>query len=299
MKSSTVLVIVGCILVGLILFGFGISEIVLWENRFPYVSGNCTTFPDLDKFSATKSLSSQWRWKYKFDQFSGKIEHTCPSTKADVNVYVGGKIVARSDGKIATTTSRTYINDCNGNTIYKTQTASAWETIINQNKIIVSFLLKDPQDNVLAYVEGEHFFSDDIEIKDVNGKTVANMKRDKLTLSKWKWEFTRIDKSHPGSDPRVLTTIAGKKSFSENDETDVCNQYFYGVAWAFLAVAIAIFCGLCYLGYKWVRKNIVNDGSVNIPVHDNRAWLRANTQPNNLSTDRSTFDEERSLAVAL
>ncbi len=252
MKDS-IIIIISFIFVCLVLLGFGISEIILWKNRLPYVSGNCTTFPDLDTFSATKSLSSQWKWKYKFDQFDGKIEHTCPSTQADVNVYVNGKIVARSDGKIATTTSRTYINDCNGKSIYETQTASPWETIINQNKIIVSFLLKDLSNNVLAYVEGEHFFTDDIEIKDVNGNAVANMKRNKLTLSKWKWEFTRIKKGHPGSDPRVLTTIAGKKSFSEDDETDVCNKYFYGVAWAFLATAIAIFCGSCYLGYKFIR----------------------------------------------
>lgn len=225
---------------GVILIGLGFSEYFIYSSGHGYPGGTCGQFPkDLTSFTATKKIFSQWKWTYEFEEFDGKIEQVCPSSQRDVNVIVGDKLAVRSDGKILSTVSKTYINDCDGKRNMTMRTGGIFDTIINGNKIVVSFELRDNSDKIVAYVDGRHFFNDNIDVKNVDGFVVANMRRNKFSTS-WKWIFTISIPNHPGSDPRVLSMIAGRKSFGDDDEkTDICNQYFTQVAWTFL------FCGIC------------------------------------------------------
>lgn len=239
-----------CLLVTII--AFGIYEAVTYSHGTSYSTSDCPTFPsNLTYYTATKDILSQYHWTYNFDQFSGSIYQKCPTINHDAKVELGGNVVALSDGKTFTTVSTNYIRDCKGNVLYKCRTGSTFDTIINQNKIQVSFELRDASgNNILAYVDGTHFFTDDIEMHDANtGNVVAKMYRNTLSIH-WKWEFTIYNQSHPASDPRVLTLLAGKKAFSDDDNnTDICNQMFWTIAYIFLAIGIILFCVLCVLFY--------------------------------------------------
>ena len=62
---------------------------------------------------------------------------------------------------------------------------------------------------------------------------------------------------HPVGDPLLLQILAGKTSFSDgdNDDTDICNNYFWILAWTFLAVGILIFLGICVLVYEFIKNS--------------------------------------------
>ena len=231
-------------LVALIILGFGISEIVILINGQKYVSRSteCAQFPNITSFTAEKNLWSQWHWTYSFVEFNGKIEQNCPTTQHDTNVYVDGNLVARSDGKIFSFVTLTYINDCQGDRTFVTRTGDEWEAFINGNRIWVSFLLTDAtEDETLAYVSSTSFFDDNIDIKDSNGQVVANMQRQFFEIP-WKWKFTIYNSTHPGADHRVLSLIAGRRSFigKKDTDTDACNNYFYIVGWLLVAILILI-----------------------------------------------------------
>ena len=249
----------------LVLFGFGISEIVIYTQGTAYTpnSTDCPLFPNITQVTATKKIWSQWHWTYEFEEFSGQIRQVCPSLQHDTGVYLDGALVSRSDGKIMSLVSLTYINECHGTKVYNMKTGSVWQAIINSNKIWVSFLLSDAeQDQPLAYVESTSFFNDNIDIKNAQGHIVANLKRKFLQIPR-KWQMNRYDPYHPGADLRVLSIIAGTRSFSDtdsdgNDKTDVCNQYFYDLAYTLIAflsvVLLSIFIHLLSFYYPQSQK---------------------------------------------
>jgi len=235
-------IIISVIIVFVILLGFGISEVVIYTKGIKFGSSPCSQFPsNLTYYTATKDILSQWHWRYEFDQFLGSIYQKCPTLTHDARIEIGGTLVAGSDGKVFTVVSQNYILDCTGNKIFQTRTGSAFNTIINQNQIVVSFEVMDMSDNVIAYVGGTHFFTDIIVLNDIYGNVIAQLYRNTVSI-KWVWEFTIYNVSHPATDPRLLTLMAGKKSFSDDDDkTDICNSYFWGVVWFFVAVACVIF----------------------------------------------------------
>jgi len=208
--------------------GLGISLIVIGNN--PYTSQNieCPTFPNTSMLVAKKEIVSQWAWKYIYQSMNGYFKQYCPTTQHDVDIYLNKQLVARSDQKIISTVSMNYIYDCHGDIIYVMRTGNAMETIINQNKIITSFELRDKSDKeVLAYVEGESFFSDLITVSNIDGEYVAQLYRNRITTHEWVWEMTRI-KEHSGADPIIMSIMSGKRSF-QGDKTDICNSYFYEI----------------------------------------------------------------------
>ena len=74
-----------------------------------------------------------------------------------------------------------------------------------------------------------NFFDDDFLIKDINGNSIARLNRNIWAIP-WYWEFKIYNKTSPGADMRVLSVLAGTKSFEksgDNDGGDVCNQYFW------------------------------------------------------------------------
>lgn len=169
----------------------------------------------------------------------------CPTTQYDTALYLDDHLVAYIDGKAFSTRSTSQIKDCHGNILYIVETGSLGQTLINGIDIVVSFLLKDKfGDNILAYIKGEHiFFSDDIEIKAIDGSTIATLHRNKINL-RWYWDINinPDNANHHGANPVVLSLLAGKRSFSDsydgkgNQLTDSCNQYFWVVSWLIVSV---------------------------------------------------------------
>lgn len=237
------------------IIGLGISEIVIYTEGTKYIEKECGTFPqNMTSITATKNIWSQWHWKYDFE--NGKIEQVCPTVKHSVNIFYDGKLVSRSDGKIFSTVSETTINDCNGKKIYTTRTGGLFQTVVNGNKIMVSYELHDKNGRTLAYVEGKYLLTDKIEITSTKtNKVVAKLSRNKWSM-KWKWEIEIIDPQDEACNPISLLTIAGQRSFGENEKkTDGCNNYFFGVAYFFLVIGVIIVMSAGFVFYGKVVSN--------------------------------------------
>lgn len=248
-KMTNQILITGASVFGviLILFGLAISVITIYTDNNAVVDSSvaCQLFPNVTSFSLEKQLTKQWHWEYDFNEFNGYVRMKCPTTQYDAALYLNNQLVSFVDGKIVTVVSKAYINDCHGNTIYVTQSADLWQEYINGNKIWVSYLLKDSSGtNILAYVDGNHFWGDSIDIKaSSDGHIVANMYKKPLTFT---WHFTIYDPFHYASDGRILSLIAIKKSFGVDDKsTDICNSYFSTVS--IILIVIASLIGLCVL----------------------------------------------------
>lgn len=239
------LIIVGVIVC---IVGFGISEVVIFTNGIKYLSSDtiCKRFPtNLTNVEANKILSSQWNWAYKKENFNQgntftiKIQQKCPTATHDANVYLNGDLVARTDGKIITATSTVNINDCHGDTLFVFKTSDFGQVILNQNKVFVNKQIETTNHVILGYVKGKDFFiNNDITILDIHGNTVAEITRNKLSLT-WVWKFAIHDNHSPLADIRLLASIAGKQAFGEEDDkTDVCNNYFWYLAWTLIGCII-------------------------------------------------------------
>lgn len=258
---SKILKIVGIVSLVVIIVGLGISVASINSKGTAYLSESetCSIFPSGTSFKAEKQVLSQWHWTYKFTDIDAEISMSCPAANRDADIYVGNKLVARSDIKTFSILSKNYIHDCHGNIIYVSRTADGLESLINLNGFDVSFELWDAEEkNLLGYIDGKHFFDDDFDIKNSDGVTVAHMTRHVLTVP-WYWEFTIYDTTSPISDMRVLSMIAGNRAFAKvdkNDHGDGCNKYFWGVGITILVIVciiglivllIVAYC--CYLIY--------------------------------------------------
>ena len=243
--------------IALVVIGFGISVAVIHGEQDYSLSHHedCPEFPHLDKFIAEKRLWDQWHWTYKVKEYSGRIEHYCPTVKHDVNVFLEGKFAGRSDGKIVTAVSKTYIKDCHGKIKYTVRTGDIFETIINGNKIFVSFELRmGNEGEVVAYADQTNFFSNHIVLRDKEGNKVSELERDLVTLSLWTWVIRVKDHDHSAGDPLLLQILAGKTAFSDDDDaTDICNSYFWTVSWIVLAVVILACIMACAAVYYLVK----------------------------------------------
>ena len=69
------------------------------------------------------------------------------------------------------------------------------------------------EDQVLAYVKSSTIWDDKFDIYNTAGEVVAHINRD-FNITTWKWEMRINQPNHPGSDPRVLSSIAGRVAFA-------------------------------------------------------------------------------------
>ena len=247
-----------CILV------IGIFNAIIYSKGIKYTASNipCQQFPsNLTEVAAKKDIESQWNWLYEEknenqgNTFTIKIEQKCPTETHDVNVYLNGNLVVRTDGKIITTTSTVNINDCHGNTIFVFKASDIGQVILNQNKVFVNKQIETNDQHILGYVKGKDFFiNNDITILDINGNVVAEITRNKLSFD-WEWKFTIYNKDSPLSNIGLLAAIAGKQAFGEDgSKTDICNNYFWYSSWSILAVSIISIIVLLFIISNNIRK---------------------------------------------
>jgi len=234
----------------------------------------CAQFPqNLTSIVMEKNIWNQWNWEYRLktgilDLGNGEtsdyifprnshLKQKCPTATHDVVTTFDGGLVGKSDGKVWSLTSKNYIRDCHGSPLFQTLTGSAWETLLNDNDIWVSFELRDRHGKeVFGYVEGTHFWGDEMELKLPDGRVAAKMKRDKLTLKAWQWVIEILIPGHPLSDPYVLASVAARRSFAEKivtfdpngntkvksqDKTDVCNH-----CWLAAVIISSLLWGLLF-----------------------------------------------------
>ena len=248
----------------LCIFVIGIFNATIYFKGIKYTASNipCQQFPsNLTEVVAKKDIESQWNWLYEGNNenqgntFNIKIEQKCPTETHDVNVYLNGKLVVRTDGKIITTTSNVNINDCHGNTILVFKASDIGQVILNQNKVFVNKQIETIDHHILGYVKGKDFFiNNDITILDINGNVVAEITRNKLSFD-WEWKLTIYNNDSPLSNIGLLAAIAGKQAFGEDgSKTDICNNYFWYSSWSILAVSVISIIVLLVIFYTSIRK---------------------------------------------
>lgn len=235
-------------------FTFGIHAAVIYDNGKKYSTNDCPTLELCRNCEIT--LTNKWYdlWHYTFTTGDISIEQVCPSANRDVKIYTYGTLYSRSDKKTFTTVSTNYINNCQGDTKYIVQTADIWKTISNLNGITASLLITDPNNNYLAYVQGTGFFNYDFDIIDYKtGLTIAHMTREFLSIPE-KWNINIYNNSSPALKSEVLYTIAARQSFIDEDDSDICNQYFWGASITVLTIMCLTACGVCVILFFILKK---------------------------------------------
>jgi hypothetical protein len=257
--TTTGAIIMFLALVLLFIVVSGISDSVIYSNYKHITDGSnaCPTFPhNITSFSLEKQIFNQQHWRYNIQEFNGYVQLMCPVTQYDAAVYLNDDFAGFIDGKMLSTVSKSYVKDCHGNVLFVTQTADLFHTLINGLDIIVSYLIYNSDESMLlAYVEGEHvFFTDSITFKAASDHhEIATLNRNTLSLS-WIWNINILDTTHPAASPLVLSTVAGKRSFSDsysysngnsNQYSDLCNSWFWASAWldiSILGIVFIVFC---------------------------------------------------------
>lgn len=261
--SNGALVIITAI-VCLLAFGFSVVGILVSGNRERTTSADCPSMPaNVTYFELTKSIFDVWHWEYDTTVTGSasavdlSARQACYTLEHDVLLHVDGGLLASSDGKILSTTSDVLINDCHGDRLFKVTTGSFWITLLNTNRILVSYALEDNQGNLLAYVQGTDLFQimTTYTFQGADGNTVAYAEKD-ITTFPWTWKVHIYDPASPGADLRALAIVTAHASFSEGgtddngkhvDTTDVCNNYVF---WTGIAVIIVLILTLA--GAVWV-----------------------------------------------
>ena len=148
-----------------------------------------------------------------------------------------GVLVSRTDASLFRLTQKFRIFDCHKELLYIARSGDFWTIIKNNLKIRVSFEIRNKNEEILAYVDSNHFFSDEIKLLDAKNQTlIAKIYRNTFSLT---WHFERNLPNHPVSDPKVLGILVGKRMF---DKEDPCNNFFFG--------SCIFFLNYCY--YYWI-----------------------------------------------
>jgi hypothetical protein len=208
----------------------------------------CGVFTNVSYIKLEKNIFKLWHWTYRITTpASGTVTMRCPTVKHDLDVHFGGAYVGRTDGKVFSLVSEIDLLDCHNNKKYTIRTGNAFETIINQNKIMVSLEVRVGSVTEY-YVDKLVFFTDDIDLFNRQGVRVANLKRNKyndlIHGRGWTWDINIMDPINTPIDPFILISIAGEHSFSEpdndgNDKYDTCNEV-YRIMWIIMFVIVGV-----------------------------------------------------------
>jgi hypothetical protein len=266
-SKEKIYIIGGCIFVVICLVVLGIIELSIWNSKDDYIDKDqqCTDVA-FNKSEIILEKEFTWsHWTYTCKKgCNGHVEMVCPSVNHDAKYYDSDdNLVMMTDKKIFSAHQKTYLKDCHGNIKHTAYTGSMWNAFVNGFRIEISFALYDKKydgdkkrGDIIAYVSGDHFINNDIDVHDKYGNKVANLKRNKISLS-WKWIIKRYNMTSPGADPVLLNLLAGTRSFDSDEKTDTCNEFFSSVVIIFICIACAIgvcVCVIIFFAYKKCTK---------------------------------------------
>ena len=200
-----------------------------------------------------KKTLNQWHWTYKDN--NRKFEQLCDTWKHSSIFYADNDIVSTYNNKIFNIYQRSYLKNYKGDVINIVDSGSVWETVINQQKIKVSYLIYDKDENIIGYVSGINFINNEIIIKDIYGNDKVKAKRNRLKASLWNWEYTQYD-GNTFSLP-LIVGISSKVSFDGSD-TDICNGLYQASFIIMITISFCIFLIIIYSLWNYY-KNLKNN----------------------------------------
>ena len=254
MYRSDILIMVLIGFLSICTLGFGIYAAYEYSQRNVYENNayTCGNFNNITKLVITKDIWSIWHWTYRSD--NSNFVQRCPTFDHDASIYNNDRLVARTNGKIATTISELQIKDCHGNVKYTIESGDLFQTIINANKIWVSLIVKDVNGIVFTYISSTIFIAGTVTFNDIYGNSIATIIKD-ITTDGWKWSYDIFNQSTIGME--VLIAITAKLSFypgpnEKKDKNDMCNQFFLGAGiTSLILIGILIIIGLVLICKKF------------------------------------------------
>lgn len=173
-----------------------------------------------------------------------RAPQTCPTLTHGSDTYVNDGLYSRAEGALLSLVTLTSVYDCHGALAYTFRTGGVWDTVVNKVTYQSSFQMFNANGTLLAFTGGSTFITDDIALYDMRNAKVATLVRDTLSVN-WVWNINVLVPGSPATDWRVLTAVAGVISFNQSGN-DICNKYFWTLAWVFLGLGIVIFLlGVC------------------------------------------------------
>lgn len=228
------------------LIGLGIADAVIYSKRISNPtnlrsSNSCNKFyphQNQTSFVLEKNILSQWNWFWHLDGYSDDtgVQMQCPTSTYDTAFMVDGKPNIATDGKLWSTESTTYVYDCNGNQNFTINTGNILQTLINGNGIYVKYQIIPAGYNssYIGYVTQENWFGSSVTIYDLNQQSIATMSWNALSTT-WKWNI-QLTQTHPVANIQLISLIAGKTAFSSGGNSDICNQFFWAVAYLWFVI---------------------------------------------------------------
>lgn len=209
----------------------------------------------------TKELESQWSWTYS--NGDSKFKQACNTWAHDSLFYAEDELVSYYDNKIITGRDRSYLRDYKGDVLYEVETGSPWETVINMNRILVSYVINYPNGTIVGYVNGQSFIEDDFTINDLYSNRAFRVYRNRLTLNEWQWELSQESGNQfPLS---LAVGIASKISFN-SDKTDLCNKLYqssFVCIWVFFGITVILFGLLIFAICQVIfRNNVISNNNI-------------------------------------
>jgi len=263
------LIIVGALLlcgIALGIFPWNISATFSRSSDFQI--NNAQKFSQGETFILEKQLLKQYHWTYSGGDIS--VQQMCFTAHHDTQVFQDGQRVFTTDQRFLSGSEvnlvRNYaVLDGQKNEVYRVKVGNLGEEIIRNIRLGVSFLLYQG-DNLIAYVKGTNFINDNLEILDAQtDEVLLKIKRNKLTVSEWKWEINQVSVENNLISKPLISVILGNYAFAEqSDKTDVCNTAFL-----YTLIFSCICFGLIpiYVGYAvWKHCKKPADQSTNYVV---------------------------------
>ena len=249
--KDNLIMFLGIVFFVLSLLGLGISVAVIYSEGKTYSNADtCLTFPINNAINSTfeyglkQDLLSLWHWSFKNNDLGINVRQSCLTYTHDSEIYINNHLAGRLDGKVFTTESTTYVNDCKGKRKYVLKTGSFEQTLINQNKIVFDLQITDSDNDIIGYIKGTNLFNKNIDVYDVYDNVVANLYGNYLSIP-YRWDIKIYNQSSVVSDPSLLSMIAGKQSFSkQSDKTDICNNYVVITGWVIVGTISLVILGL-------------------------------------------------------
>lgn len=191
-----------------------------------------------------KKIADQWQWSYVGD--NNKFLHARDTWAHDSLFFADGDLAGYLDNKILTGLQMSYLKNWNGDLMYEIRAGSPWEALINQNKIWVSWLVLNPDGDVVGYVKtdvgGEGWFSNEFEVRDVQDNVMFSGKRPLVTGKEWEWTLTQNDGN---TFPLMLAEAMAAKISYDGKENPISTQLYQASFW--LMVLAWPICGI-FLG---------------------------------------------------
>jgi hypothetical protein len=247
--GTVVAVVTGFVAAEVGIFAAGQFEPLSRDSSCPTI--NLTAQPS---FHFHKQVMSMWHWRYTSSDVDGVFEHRCPTWKHNTQLALNGASAGRTSVAVLSAVSATDVLDCHDDVVFTWDTGDMFTSIINSFKVSAKYVIRSGSGDVIAYVSGDTFVVDDIDVRSViDGSRVANMRRNRFALAPWSWDYTVFNASHPAASVLLMTMITGQLSF-EGRYTDSCNNFFAIIGFTVVAFASFMLCVVLVSGYGYWKK---------------------------------------------